>query len=525
MIEGYLRGRAGLRAVVLLVDVRRGLEEEERQLIEFLRGPRLVSDPRPLEVILVATKLDKLSASARKPAIEALRKKGGRVRDRVQRRDGRRPGGAVGADEAGGARGLTGGACPCEPRRARMNTVADRSASPDKPLLRGVSHQVAFFAASSPRRRSCCARGPGRRGRRRRLRREHGAALRDERPLPPRAVDPAGPPADAPPGPRGDLHPHRRGLHAALLARPVERRGATARSWRSGSAPASASSSRSSASRAEVGDRARLRRPWLDRRRAGARSAAPAVGSLAIGLLVACGVIYSLGAVVYALRRPDPFPRVFGYHEVFHAIVIVASVCLFAHALVLVMRRRGPRRASTWTRRAAMDDHPSSPECPASGPIRPRARSLAADRSRVSPSHPWSRIARGGATMSFRVPGACPRDRVPARLQRCLPPGVSSDPADRVAACTARGRRRRARSGRRRRDDRTDGSAAVAAVMQTIATNALCSAVPASTGRSAARRGPSPPAASAPHRLHATTVMTSRRHPSDVRAYVVDATD
>ncbi len=64
---------------------------------------------------------------------------------------------------------------------------------------------------------------------------------------------------------------------------------------------------------------------------------APAVGWLAIGLLVACGVIYSLGAVVYALRRPDPFPRVFGYHEVFHAIVIVASVCLFAH-VVLVMR-------------------------------------------------------------------------------------------------------------------------------------------------------------------------------------------
>src|SRR5580692_9902574 len=77
MIEGYLRGRTGLRAVVLLVDVRRGVEEEERQLIDFLRQPRLVSDPRPLEVILVATKLDKLSASARKPALEALRKKAG----------------------------------------------------------------------------------------------------------------------------------------------------------------------------------------------------------------------------------------------------------------------------------------------------------------------------------------------------------------------------------------------------------------------------------------------------------------
>jgi hemolysin III len=64
---------------------------------------------------------------------------------------------------------------------------------------------------------------------------------------------------------------------------------------------------------------------------------APTVGWLAVGLLVGCGVIYSLGALVYALRRPDPFPKVFGYHEVFHAIVIVASACLFAH-VVLVLR-------------------------------------------------------------------------------------------------------------------------------------------------------------------------------------------
>jgi hemolysin III len=67
---------------------------------------------------------------------------------------------------------------------------------------------------------------------------------------------------------------------------------------------------------------------------------APAVGWLTVALLVGCGVIYSLGAVVYALRRPDPFPRVFGYHEVFHAIVIIASVCLFAH-VVLVIRAAG----------------------------------------------------------------------------------------------------------------------------------------------------------------------------------------
>jgi GTP-binding protein len=72
MIEGYLRARAGLRAVVMLVDVRRGVEEEEGQLAEFLRAPRLVSDPKPLEVILVATKVDKLGSAARKPALKAV---------------------------------------------------------------------------------------------------------------------------------------------------------------------------------------------------------------------------------------------------------------------------------------------------------------------------------------------------------------------------------------------------------------------------------------------------------------------
>jgi hemolysin III len=68
---------------------------------------------------------------------------------------------------------------------------------------------------------------------------------------------------------------------------------------------------------------------------------ASAVGWLAVGMLIACGVVYSLGALVYALRRPDPFPKIFGYHEVFHAIVIIASGCLFAH-VVLVMRAVQP---------------------------------------------------------------------------------------------------------------------------------------------------------------------------------------
>ena len=57
----------------------------------------------------------------------------------------------------------------------------------------------------------------------------------------------------------------------------------------------------------------------------------PVVGARAVVLLVACGAIYSLGALVYALKRPNPWPRVFGYHEVFHALVVVASGLLYAH--------------------------------------------------------------------------------------------------------------------------------------------------------------------------------------------------
>lgn len=60
------------------------------------------------------------------------------------------------------------------------------------------------------------------------------------------------------------------------------------------------------------------------------------VGSVSVWLLVASGVIYSLGAVVYALKRPDPFPKVFGYHEVFHLLVIIASVCLYTHVVAVL---------------------------------------------------------------------------------------------------------------------------------------------------------------------------------------------
>ena len=47
---------------------------------------------------------------------------------------------------------------------------------------------------------------------------------------------------------------------------------------------------------------------------------------LPLALLFLGGVLYSVGGLTYAVRRPDPFPRVFGYHEVFHLLVIAGSV-------------------------------------------------------------------------------------------------------------------------------------------------------------------------------------------------------
>lgn len=62
----------------------------------------------------------------------------------------------------------------------------------------------------------------------------------------------------------------------------------------------------------------------------------PAMGAVTVSLLVIGGIIYSAGAVVYARKRPDPVPLVFGYHEIFHALVIAAAICHFAHVARVV---------------------------------------------------------------------------------------------------------------------------------------------------------------------------------------------
>jgi hemolysin III len=58
----------------------------------------------------------------------------------------------------------------------------------------------------------------------------------------------------------------------------------------------------------------------------------------AVILLMVGGLAYTAGAVVYALRRPDPVPAVFGYHELFHALTIVGVACQYAAIAFFIVR-------------------------------------------------------------------------------------------------------------------------------------------------------------------------------------------
>jgi hemolysin III len=55
-------------------------------------------------------------------------------------------------------------------------------------------------------------------------------------------------------------------------------------------------------------------------------------------LMVVGGLLYTAGAIVFALRRPDPRPAVFGYHEIWHAFMAAAAACHFALVALIVTR-------------------------------------------------------------------------------------------------------------------------------------------------------------------------------------------
>jgi channel protein (hemolysin III family) len=72
------------------------------------------------------------------------------------------------------------------------------------------------------------------------------------------------------------------------------------------------------------------------RRHAGIRIAYVRAGRVV--LVLAGGILYSLGAVIYACKRPDPSPRWSGFHEVFHAMTIAAYLTHYAAVSLVVYR-------------------------------------------------------------------------------------------------------------------------------------------------------------------------------------------
>jgi hemolysin III len=63
---------------------------------------------------------------------------------------------------------------------------------------------------------------------------------------------------------------------------------------------------------------------------------AQAVSPGGLAWLVAGGVAYTIGAIIFSRERPDPFPGVFGHHEIWHILVLVGSGCHFAFMLLHV---------------------------------------------------------------------------------------------------------------------------------------------------------------------------------------------
>lgn len=61
-------------------------------------------------------------------------------------------------------------------------------------------------------------------------------------------------------------------------------------------------------------------------------------GVACVALLAAGGLAYTVGALVYAFRRPNPVPAVFGYHELFHALTIVALACQYVAIAFFVVK-------------------------------------------------------------------------------------------------------------------------------------------------------------------------------------------
>ena len=62
-----------------------------------------------------------------------------------------------------------------------------------------------------------------------------------------------------------------------------------------------------------------------------------ALGVKIFGMILLGGLTYTAGAIVYALKRPNPWPLYFGYHEIFHLLVIGGAAIHYAVVTILVL--------------------------------------------------------------------------------------------------------------------------------------------------------------------------------------------
>ncbi len=63
------------------------------------------------------------------------------------------------------------------------------------------------------------------------------------------------------------------------------------------------------------------------------------VGATGLTLVLVGGLLYTVGGIVYALKRPDPRPAVLGYHELFHLCTVAAAGCQYVAIAFFVLPR------------------------------------------------------------------------------------------------------------------------------------------------------------------------------------------
>jgi hemolysin III len=62
-----------------------------------------------------------------------------------------------------------------------------------------------------------------------------------------------------------------------------------------------------------------------------------AFNAFAMSLILIGGICYTIGAVVYGIKKPNPFPGHFGFHEIFHALTVIAFICHWVAVLQVAM--------------------------------------------------------------------------------------------------------------------------------------------------------------------------------------------